>query len=96
MKLTPCGFVSGATEQEVLAVLKQRSVHGGAWVASVLPFSDTVHLYCFANPSSVPDFFADTGMCFGSGSVRVAYKGKIRGLTQAALIREQNRGLGCE
>jgi len=62
--------------------------HGGAWVFVIKPFSHVVQFVRFDNPSQVPDHYHDL-----TGNT-IAYKGKLRGFTRAAVVREQNRGLG--
>jgi hypothetical protein len=78
-------------EDELDDTLKKFSVkYGGAWVHSIIPFTHTTYFYQFANPSSVPDEYHD------HTHNRMAYKGIIREFTHGAIIREQNRGLGCQ
>ena len=69
-----------------LASLSQQ--HGGAWIALVKPFTHEVQFIQFQNPSNVPDHYHDLTQN------TIAYKGKLRGFTKAAIIREQNRGIG--
>ena len=78
-------------EAELLTTLTQFSVkYGGCWVPSILPFTHTTLFYQFPNPSSVPDEYHDITRN------RLAYKGNIREFTQSAIIRERQRGYGCE
>lgn len=73
--------------KEITNILKELSIkYGGAWVYFVLPFSHTVHFLKFQSPSKVPDSYIETT------HNRIAYKGKIVPFSEAAQIREQNRG----
>jgi len=85
MKLTET--IQNETELEArLITLSQE--YGGAWVFVIRPFSHSVQFIRFENPSRVPDRYHDLTQN------TIAYKGELRGFTRAAIIREQNRGLG--
>lgn len=79
---------------DAIAVAKTLSrQHGGAWIILVQPFStpgDAVDFVQFKNPSSVPDHYFD--LVHG----KIFMDGKERTFTHAAIIREQNRGLGAD
>lgn len=62
--------------------------YGGAWVFVLQHFGHSATFVRYDNPSSVPDHYHDLTQNL------MAYKGKLRGFTKAAIIREQNRGLG--
>ena len=80
-----------ADEKALVARLIELSkTRGGAWTFSVLPFSHTVTFHGAASPSRLPDWLVDL-----SGK-RVAYKSKMTTFSRSALLREQNRALGCE
>jgi DNA-binding GntR family transcriptional regulator len=67
--------------------------HGGAWIILVKPFSspgDPVDFLQFKSPSTVPDHYFDVV----HGTMYV--DGKEHTFTHAAIIREQNRGLGAD
>ena len=71
------------------ATLKELSLkEGGAWTFVVMPFSHEVRFRQFKSPSSVPDIYHD------QSHNRIGYKGEVVPFTNAARIREQNRGLG--
>lgn len=72
--------------KDILVSLSKR--HGGAWVFSVKSFTHTVRFERFQSPCRVPDWYKDLTQNM------MAYKGQLRGFTQGALTREQNRGLG--
>jgi hypothetical protein len=84
------------TESEVKSNLVEFSKLGGAWVISILPFSRTVSFRKYKNPSSVPDYMRSLSRVGPVGDHLMAWKGVLRDFTKAAIIREQNRGLGCE
>ncbi len=69
-----------------------------AFCATVAPFSRVTTIHAFANPSRTPDHMIDVAVKFGSIEADrcIAYRGVMRGFTKAAVIREQNRGIGCE
>lgn len=83
-------------EAEVMRILAERSEDGGAWVAWAIVFSNRVRLYRFANPSSVPDRFVDGMRMWDMRGKQIGWKGRNRGFTEAAVIREQNRGVSCQ
>ncbi|MFA5385552.1 MAG: hypothetical protein WC364_13030 [Eubacteriales bacterium] len=80
------------TDKEVETRMCNLSIeHGGAWIACALPFSqpgDEVNFIRYSSPCKVPDEHYDRT------HNRIAYKGQIVGFTSAAIIREQNRGMG--
>lgn len=79
---------------DLSGILMTRSISGGAWVASAVPFSPLVKLYRFESPSRVPDHFYDLATRSFGGKPVMGWKGSLRGFTEAAIIRDQNRGLG--
>lgn len=82
--------------KSIEAELVSRSVEqGGAWIAVRSgAFSSTIEYRRFASPCRVPDCLQD--FCLPVLSrYRVGYKGKLVNFTLAAIIREQNRGIGC-
>ena len=68
--------------------LKELSLDGRAWSYSIMPFSHTTRFYASSSISKLPDWLIEL-----SGG-RVGYKGQIVGFSNAAQIREQNRGMG--
>ena len=79
------------TSNEITDTLKKLSIKdGGAWAYFVLPFTHTVHFLQFQSPSKVPDHFIETTQN------RIGYKGKIVSFSEAAQIREQNRGYSAD
>ena len=77
-------------EAELFDTLKELSKDGNAWIYHIMPFSHDTTFQAYKNPSSVPDYFID----FTQG--RMAWRGQLRGFTDAAKIREQNRGISCQ
>ena len=63
------------------------SKDGHAWISIIRPFSHDVTFMSFETPSRVPDRFYELSRG------EIAWKGRIRGFTKSAIIREQNRGL---
>lgn len=85
------------TQEQIYATLAERSKDGKAWVAAIAPFarsSDDITYYSFASPSRVPDHHIESGTV--GYKPMIGWKGKVHGFTNAAMIREQNRGIGCE
>lgn len=83
--------------EELLDKLKELSLQeGGAWVIYHRPFHQDFELHQYKSPSSVPDFYIDIGFIHDLKHVPIGYKGKIVNFSKTALIREQNRALGCE
>jgi hypothetical protein len=76
-------------EDELRAELLKQSLSGGAWVATVMPFSHEAHLYCYKTPSRVPDDFMSSTPSRERG---IAWQGKFQPYSAAALQREQQRG----
>ena len=64
--------------------------HKGAWVYSVKPFTHEVAYTQYKFPSAVPD------SCYDSADGKIGWKGRVIPFTQAARIREQNRGISCQ
>ena len=87
--------MSHVTADQIKAELARRSLGGGAWVAVREIFGPGVSLLCFKSPSRIPDCYCDLGNIDYKGTP-IGWKGTIRGMTPAAIIRDQNRGLGCE
>jgi hypothetical protein len=81
-----------ADEEALQRRLIELSQDGQAWVYSVTPFSHEVTFRCFASPSRVPDHYYD----LMAPNRLMGYRGKLVTFTKAAIIREQNRGLGSE
>jgi hypothetical protein len=82
-------------QYEIDSLLAEKSlVHGGAWCWCKQPFAPTISFLRYATPSRVPDRLLD---CWNGGlEVRIGWKGKVIQFSNAAKIREQNRGLTCE
>ena len=78
----------------VLSRIQTLSRDGKAYVALRIPFGG-VEIKSYQSPSAIPDSVID--LAFGDPKHNaVAYKGQLQGFTKAAIVREQNRGLGNE
>jgi hypothetical protein len=68
---------------------------GGAWSFAITPFSHEVTFFGADSPSKLPDYLlAETRGMGDYPKGRLAYKGKLQGFSEAAYLREQNRGIG--
>lgn len=76
-------------ESRQLVLCKQ---YGGAWIASIMPFSHEVHFLMFDSPSKIPDIYIHSNNPFYDP--QIAYRGKLIDFSRATKIREQNRGIG--
>lgn len=73
--------------------LVELSRDGRAWAYSVVPFSHDVTFAPFASPCRVPDGYREEMVLTDH---KIAYNGKLVNFTKAAIVREQNRGIGCQ
>ena len=71
-------------------LIELSKTEGGAWAYSVTPFTHETTFYQAASPSKLPDWLMDLSR------KTVAYKGKLRRFSPAAMLREQNRGITCQ
>lgn len=83
-----------STLDAIDAKLIELSMSGGAWVASFPGFGREAVLLRFSVPSRVPDHYQQSPNPFYEP--RIAFRGKLCGFSKAAVIREQNRAIGCE
>lgn len=86
-------------EVELLRVLKSLcKKHGGAWTYRISVFTHTVHFMQFQNPSSIPDQFSETTRNIRDlngwrESGTLAWRGELRGFSDAVMIREDRRAM---
>ena len=69
-------------------IREAEKTQGGAW--SFFPTFGSVDIVRAATPSQIPDDY------YSPSSNRIFYKGKWQTFTPAAIIREQNRGMGSD
>lgn len=77
------------------ALVRLSAERGGAWVAVPMPFmqpGDAVEFRQFRSPSKVPDRYIQS--CNPFHKPLIGYRGRLVDFTEAAKIREQNRGFG--
>jgi hypothetical protein len=87
---SPLGLANHAEVHSYIKDLEKQ--YGGAWAYDV--WFGNVSVYRAPTPSKMPDFLqhpADLGV-----KAEIFWKGKWRKWSEAAQIREQNRGLGRE
>jgi hypothetical protein len=74
--------------------LCELSRDGGAWTFTTIPFSNSVNIIHASNPSRLPDHASEDCISFAMPwkSKPVGWKGKLTTFSQAALIRQDNRG----
>jgi hypothetical protein len=77
------------TPDEVKAKLVELSKNGSAWIATQ-GFGE-VSFKEFSSPCKIPDYYIDLTWKFDR---KIGYKGKLIDFAKAAVIREQNRGMG--
>jgi len=82
-----------SAEDVTRELLKASRGNDYTWAYDHEPFSTTIHLLAFKCASAVPDDFID--LMWRTGS-KLAKNGTLIPFTKAAIIRDQNRGLGCE
>jgi hypothetical protein len=83
-------------EALALYLIERSKADRGAFLGVVRPFSHTTDIHRFDNPSKCPDHLIDLAAQLPDENHCIAFRGRLRGFTKAAQIREQNRGLGRE
>lgn len=88
-----------ATPAALVADLLKMSTDGAAYSFSAC--FGKVRVYRAACPSKLPDSCLESTRLFAACNDLgedglIAYRGKLRGFSSAAVIREQNRAVGCQ
>ena len=75
--------------------LLELSLDGNAYTFSNI--FGKVTIYQAKRPCDIPDYMVDeTRALSNSANGFIAYKGVNKGHSKASMVREQNRGMGCE